>query len=93
MVDKPGWEAGLLIDGWDYGWPWTYRTVASKSDVFSYDGFDRFDWSALAANIAVGLFGSALMAWIAERSLRYIVRGIALVLRSKARRGVQCDGW
>ena len=92
MIDKPGWEAGVDVIGYSYGWPWNYRTVSFKHDDVPFDAFfDRFDWSALAANVAVALGGSAAIAWLAEQALKVSVRRIRLVLRPMATRGLTGD--
>src|SRR5579872_7135248 len=53
--DKPPIRPGLWIVGNDYGWPWTYRTEAFKTDLIAIDAFDNFDWLSLVGNMAVAI--------------------------------------
>ena len=50
---------GFLIFGCEYGWPWAYRTEASKNDIVSesvFDNFfDDFYWWGLTGDIFVGI--------------------------------------
>jgi hypothetical protein len=59
----PGWP-GLFIFGWEYGWPWVYRTESFKGELFAGTGFDRLDRLAFLKNAGVGvsiLVGAAVI--------------------------------
>lgn len=72
--DKPPIRPGLWIVGNDYGWPWTYRTEAFKTDIIAIDAFDRFDGLCLAGNMAVAIASLValwtVMQWMQEKLLR-----------------------
>ena len=67
---SPIWP-GITIDGDDYGWPWTYKTEAFKTEVIHVDSLDRHYFGGLVADICFGLvlvlavFG--IMEWAVRR--------------------------